>query len=112
MRMKLTAIESPYAGDVERNLRYVRACMKDCFHRGEAPYASHALYPQFGVLDDNNPEERQLGMEAGKCWEGYADITAVYVDLGVSAGMLWGIKNAALNDRPVVWRRLGPGWDK
>lgn len=43
--MKLVVIESPYAGDVERNLRYVRAAMRDCLLRGEAPFASHALYP-------------------------------------------------------------------
>ena len=31
-------IESPYAGDVEKNLRYLRAAMHDCLMRGEAPF--------------------------------------------------------------------------
>ncbi len=43
--MRRVVIESPYAGDVERNLRYLRLAMADCLERGEAPYASHALYP-------------------------------------------------------------------
>lgn len=47
--MRLVIIESPFAGDVVRNLRYLRACMRDCLRRGEAPYASHALYTQPGV---------------------------------------------------------------
>lgn len=42
--MRLVIIESPYAGDIALNLRYVRATMEDCIHRGEAPFASHALY--------------------------------------------------------------------
>jgi hypothetical protein len=61
MNMIPVVIESPYAGDVERNLRYVRACMRDCLLRGEAPYASHALYTQPDVLCDEIPEERQYG---------------------------------------------------
>ena len=66
--MKRVIIESPYAGDVERNLRYARAAMKDCLHRGEAPYASHLLYTQEGVLDDDVPGERKLGISAGLSW--------------------------------------------
>ena len=42
----LTVIESPYAGDVEGNLTYLRACLKDCVERGESPYASHGLLTQ------------------------------------------------------------------
>ena len=37
-------IESPYTGDVERNLEYARRCMRDSIKRGEAPFASHLLY--------------------------------------------------------------------
>jgi hypothetical protein len=59
--MKLVVVESPYAGDVTRNLEYARAAMADCLARGEAPFASHALYTQIGVLDDTKPEERKLG---------------------------------------------------
>lgn len=50
-------IESPYAGDVERNIHYAREAVLDCLKRGEAPYASHLFFPQ--VLDDLKPEERK-----------------------------------------------------
>ena len=56
-------VESPYAGDVERNERYARACIRDCLLRGEAPFASHLLYTQAGVLDDTIKEERDRDWE-------------------------------------------------
>lgn len=63
--MRLVVLESPYAGDVERNVRYARAAVRDCLDRGEAPIASHLLYTQPGVLDDLVPAERAMGIEAG-----------------------------------------------
>lgn len=58
-------LETPYAGDVEYNLKYARACVADCIRRHEAPFASHLIYTQDGVLDDNDPNERMLGIHAG-----------------------------------------------
>ena len=92
--MKLVIIESPYAGNVERNLAYVRACMKDCLSHGEAPFASHALYTQPGVLDDADPAQRKLGIDAGFEWRKHAAATALYVDLGSSRGMQLGLEAA------------------
>jgi len=109
--VKRVYLESPYAGDVARNLRYVRACMADCLRRGEAPYASHALYTQDGVLRDEVPEERALGMNAGEAFRAACDLTVVYTDLGTSRGMAWGIENAARIGHPVEMRSLGEGWD-
>jgi hypothetical protein len=102
-------VESPFAGDIDRNLAYLRAAMNDCLKRGEAPYASHALYTQPGVLDDNVPEERTLGIEAGLLWGEAAEKTVVYTDLGMSNGMNYGIQRALVADRPVEFRKL-PGW--
>lgn len=108
--MRTVIIESPYAGDIEKNLRYVRACMKDCLRRGEAPLASHALYTQPGVLDDSNPAERMLGMEAGFSWRKYADLTVVYDDLGFSRGMQRGLIHARNTWCPIEYRSpLGSG---
>jgi hypothetical protein len=51
----LVVVESPYAGDVERNVKYAKACMLDCLHRGEAPFASHLLYAAaFGHEDSRS----------------------------------------------------------
>lgn len=103
-------IESPYAGDVERNLRYLRACMADCLARGEAPFASHGLYTQPGVLDDDVPSERSLGIRAGFAWREVAEATVVYTDLGMSTGMRFGVEDAERMGRPVEHRKLGGEW--
>jgi hypothetical protein len=108
--VKRVVIESPFAGDVARNLAYVRACMADCLQRGEAPYASHALYTQPGVLDDLKPEERKLGIEAGFEWRAAAELTVFYVDLGWSKGMTLGLEDCQLKGKPFERRELGGVW--
>lgn len=85
--MKLVIIESPYAGDVALNLRYLRAALRDSLSRGEAPYASHALYTQEGVLDDTVHAERVQGIAAGFAWWHAAGLICFYTDLGMSRGM-------------------------
>ena len=76
--------------------------------RGEAPFASHLLYTQPGVLRDEVDEERSLGIEAGLVWGAGADATVVYEDLGISGGMRMGIDRAKAEGRPVEMRRLPP----
>ena len=102
-------VESPYAGDIATNLRYLRACLRDCLLRGEAPFASHGLYTQEGVLDDQVPEERVHGIEAGFAWRSAAEATVVYIDLGISNGMTYGISHANKNGQPVEYRTI-EGW--
>jgi len=106
----LVLIESPYAGDVALNVAYARACVRDSLLRGEAPFAMHLHYTQPGVLQDSVPEERTLGIECGLAWGARADLTAVYVDLGVSRGMELGIARAAAEGRTVERRVLGGEW--
>lgn len=108
--MKRVIVESPYAGDVEKNLVYLRACLRDCLLRGEAPFASHGLYTQQGVLDDNQADHRSLGIRAGSAWHEAADVVAVYKDHGISGGMEEGIESAKKLGIPVVYRTL-PDYD-
>ena len=103
---KLVIIESPYAGDIPKPFRYLRACMRDCLLRGESPYASHGLYTQEGVIDDPTPEEKRKCMEAGFAWREKADLTVVYTDLGISSGMELGIEDARVKGFPVEYRSL------
>lgn len=86
--MRLVIIESPYAGDIEANVAYARAAMRDSLNRGEAPIASHLLYTQPGILRDEIPEERQLGIDAGLAWRRVAEMAAFYVDREWSGGMI------------------------
>jgi len=72
-----------------------------------APFGSHLLYAQDGILDDTNPEERRLGMAAGFAWGGVADLVAVYTDRGISGGMWKGIEVAKGRGTPIEYRKLG-----
>lgn len=105
--MRLVIVESPYAGDVERNVAYAREALRDCLIRGEAPFASHLLYTQPGVLDDNDPTERTIGINAGLWWGVMADATVVYVGYDVTPGMREGIARARAAFRPVEFRLVG-----
>lgn len=98
--MKLVILESPYAGDVDRNVRYARLALADCLRRGEAPIASHLLYTQPGVLDDDKPEERALGIEAGLQWGRVAEAAVFYIDLGWSRGMEAALARHKAEGRP------------
>jgi hypothetical protein len=85
--MKKVIIESPYAGNIEQNIKYARACLKDSLNRNEAPLASHLLYTQDGVLDDSIESERMNGINAGLAWIEFADLHVFYIDYGMSKGM-------------------------
>lgn len=101
-------IESPYAGDVEANLTYLRRCLRDSLLRGEAPIASHGLYTQPGVLRDDVPEERAHGIRAGFAWRCRAAKTIVYTDRGITNGMRAGIEHAQDLGHPIEYREIGP----
>jgi hypothetical protein len=116
--LKKVILESPFAPgsrpvlgidtffSEEANVDYARRCLHDSLLRGEAPIASHLLYTQPGVLDDTIPEERALGIEAGLVWGDAAEATVVYLDHGVSRGMVFGVERAVREGRPVEFRVL------
>ena len=109
--MRRVIVESPFAAPtaegIAENEVYARAAMADCLHRGEAPYASHLLYTQPGVLDDNDPDERQHGIDAGLAWGDVADAVVIYTDRGISNGMKYGIARHEEAGRRIEYRRLG-----
>jgi hypothetical protein len=100
-------IESPYAGDVELNVAYAKLALADCLERGEAPFASHLLYTL--VLDDATPAQRQAGMLAGFALGKRLEVCAVYVDLGITAGMRSGITRHTNNGLRIEERTI-PGF--
>jgi hypothetical protein len=117
--MKCVILESPYmvpssVTESEKralmqyqNIVYARLAMKDCIiNYNEAPFASHLLYTQDGVLRDYLEEERDLGIYAGLVWKKLTYSTVVYEDLGISKGMQIGIENAISNQHYIVFRRL------
>lgn len=104
--MRLVILESPYAGDIEANVDYARAAIRDALARGEAPIASHLLYTQPGVLRDEDEAERKWGIDAGLAWGRVADATVVYTDRGMSRGMEYGIAAAKAAGRPIEFRSI------
>lgn len=92
--------------DRAANIQYARAAIADSLRRGEAPFASHALYTQRGILDDNQPADRALGIAAGFAWGAKADLVAVYTDRGISQGMREGMARAEIAGQPIEQRTL------
>lgn len=105
-----TVVESPFSAPnvdgLVRNVQYTMLAVRDSLNRDEAPYASHLFYTQ--MLDDNNQDERQLGMDAGLTICHHAEQTAVYTDYGTSRGMQYGIETANTAGRSVIERKLFP----
>ncbi|BAE86439.1 DUF4406 domain-containing protein [Desulfitobacterium hafniense] len=61
--MKLVYICSPFAGDIESNVRFARSACLYAANQGYATVAVHLLYPQ--ILDDNIPTQREIGIRMG-----------------------------------------------
>jgi len=57
---KFVYVASPFAGDVEENVRKTKEYCKFVADEGMVPLAPHLHYPQF--LDDDNPQEREIGL--------------------------------------------------
>lgn len=104
--MILVILESPYAGNIEENIKYARLCVKDSLLRGESPIASHLLYTQEGILNDNIPEERMLGINAGLAWKNVANKHVFYTDYGYSKGMLYAKENSINNNVIIEERKI------
>ncbi len=91
-------IESPYKGHGTEAVRYLACCILDSLDRGEAPIATHALYP---LALDGSESSRSVAKQChGALCELYQmhgtdDMTSTcfqtprffYADLGVSSGM-------------------------
>ena len=110
-KLKKVVLESRFAAEDVKGLlinkRFTIACIRDCFLRGEAAYASHVIYAQSHILDDYVSSERALGIQAGFNWGDCGEKTVVYTDLGISGGMKLGIEHAQKVGREVEYRELG-----
>lgn len=111
LKLEPVLVESPLSAptlhDWVLHKKYARFCMRDCLNRGEAPFASHLLYAQEGLLNDFNAEERALGIHAGLIWGKFAQRSIVYTDFGVSSGMEKGIQRAQKEGKKIEYRTLG-----
>lgn len=78
-------IESPLAGDIERNRRYAEWICRSVWQRdGSHALASHLVCPHF--LDEHEPDERAAGIDWAWFWQ--PDVPHwFFTDLGMSVGM-------------------------
>lgn len=59
----LVYICSPYAGDVDENVRRAVRYCQFAFSKGFTPVAPHLYFPQF--LNDQDPAQRGFGLDMG-----------------------------------------------
>ena len=113
-------VETPYSGDIEKNVEYLLRCMHDSyFNKNEAPIASHLLYTRLpkneikgesyqGHVQDSNFSRhgRKHGIDCGFLWNQHADKIVVYTDNGITNGMKQGIKFALEYNIKLEYRKL------
>lgn len=101
-------IESPYSDSngrsIAANTKYAQECMRDSIGRGEAPFASHLLYPQ--VLNEALLCERMKGIALGYTVGELASKVAVYVDYGRSNGMNQAIEYYREQGKQIEYRTI------
>jgi hypothetical protein len=94
--MAVVFIESPYSGDIDRNIRYLALCCFDAALKDECPYASHGLMTQhprcknFFVSDYDKKWDvltREQAIDMAQRIRRRTDKTVFYTDLGWSSGM-------------------------
>lgn len=83
-------VASRYAGDVEKNVALAISYCRRVMDAGYMPVASHLLYPQ--ILNDNDPDERELGLLFGLALLRMCDEVWVFGE--VSEGMAREIEEA------------------
>lgn len=104
--MKRVVLESPFAGDIERNIDYARKCVRHSLSLEEAPIASHLLYTQENILNDDIEEERMWGINAGLVWKDVADKQVFYIDYGYSKGMIYAKEYAVKHNIEIEERKI------
>lgn len=104
---KLTIIESPFRGDLVRNMAYLSRAIRHSISLGEIPFASHGLYTRF--LTDENPEERHLGITLGYNFYHFSRLIVFYNDYGMSEGMDLALEHVSemFPNKRVTWRLIG-----
>ena len=94
----LVYICSPYAGDVETNVRGARRYCQFAVEQKCIPIAAHLLFPQF--LNDDDDEQRSLGLYMGCVLMGKCAEVWVFGET-VSSGMAKEIKKAQIRGMPI-----------
>ena len=90
---------SRYAGDVDANVSAAVTYCRRVIDEGYMPVASHLLYPQ--ILNDNIPEERELGLLFGLSLLRLCDVVWVFGE--VSQGVAQEIEEAKRLKKQIIY---------
>jgi hypothetical protein len=106
---KLIFVSSKLRGDIENNMKLAECLCRIVALRGFVPVAPHIIFTRF--LDDNSPNERELGLSCGLellrlCNEMWVFNFAEGDDSGISEGMQREIDLAKKLGIPIKY--LGP----
>ena len=91
---------SRYIGDTEHNVQVASALCRIAIEAGCAPFAPHLLYTRF--LDENDPEQRDLGISLGLRFMEACDEVWVFTADGISDGMRRELEHAKALGKPVI----------
>ena len=91
---------SPFAGDIENNVKAARRYCRFAVEMGNIPFAPHLLFPQF--LDDSDPKERELGLFFGVALMSKCAEVWVFGET-VSVGMAKEIEKAEKRGMRIRW---------
>lgn len=95
---KVIYVASPYAGDIENNVRYAQEACKAVLSIDAYPYAPHLYITN--ILRDDVPEEREAGLNAGLAFLARCDELWVF-GARISNGMAGEIKEAERLGMPI-----------
>jgi len=80
-------VASPYRGNMSLHLDYAEACEEDSISRNEVPFLPHKS-ALVRIYDDNDPAQREKGINAGKAVMDKFKHAVFYTDIIWSDGML------------------------
>lgn len=95
-------VASPYAGDTVKNTEAAIGYCRRVIDEGYMPIASHILYAASGMLRDDDPTERDLGLMFGLALLKLCDEVWVFGD--PSPGMRQEIDEAKRLKKPVKYK--------
>ena len=116
-KMSIVILESPYSGDIQKNVAYAQRAMNDARERGEIVIMPHLLWtqhylsPLHFVCDwDDKYEVKNGGREESlkqiHLLRKMADKVIFYTDYGISSGMQDGLDQCKSENIPFEERLI------
>ena len=107
-------IESPYSGDIEKNIAYARLCMHDSyFNHNEAPFVGHLLWTTLDSDSVTNAEHipdseegRKQALMKCRLMRQKLGTVVFYTDRGWSNGMKLAAKEAVEDGLCILYRTI------